>query len=85
MARRRWALLPHWQRLDDGFETELRLDSPRRWFRVGLFYGPPPGSHMGFWRTRGYGVRGWNYRVQVRPPGPGRWRCLTALAHRGHR
>lgn len=53
----------------------LRLTLPGRWFRVAAFFGQPPGSHMGFWRTRAYGLRGWNYRV-------GTFRhCLTVLLH----
>jgi hypothetical protein len=53
----------------------LRLTLPGRWFRVAVFYGTPPGSHMGFWRTRVDTLRGWNYRVgTIR-------RCATVLLH----
>lgn len=45
-----------------------------RRFRLGAYYGPPPGSHIGLWRTPGLG---WNLRVGKRYLGP----CLTLLAH----
>jgi hypothetical protein len=70
----------HARRLSDGWEADLRVMLPRRWWRVGVFYGPPPGSHMGWWLTGGDGLWGINYRRQV-SSGPGRWRCLTLLAH----
>jgi hypothetical protein len=62
--------------LDDGFEADLRVTLKGvRWWRIGLFLGPPPGSHMGFWQTRAWGLRGWNYR----------WgtfgNAITVLAH----
>jgi hypothetical protein len=46
----------------------------RRW-RTAAFYGDAPGSHMGFWRTDAFGLRGWNYRVGSLA------RCLTVFVH----
>lgn len=71
----------HARRLADGWESDLVIETSHRWLRGGLFYGPPPGSHMGFWRTNWAELHGWNYRVEVHRPGAGRWRCLTALLH----
>ena len=60
-----------------GFQIgcSLRITLPGRWFRVAAFLGEAPGSHMGFWRTRAYGLRGWNYRVGTIG------RCATVLLH----
>ena len=49
----------------------------RRWVRVAAYYGSPPGSHIGFWRTRAGTVHGWNLRIGKRYVGP----CLTLLVH----
>ncbi|MEU8023688.1 hypothetical protein AB0B88_15885 [Micromonospora haikouensis] len=61
---------------------DLRIETRRRWVRFALYYGTPPGSHIGFWRTRGRFsddslLRGWNLRVGRRYLGP----CLTLLVH----
>lgn len=78
----RVTLEAHAEQLDDGWQAWLRADEPGpggRFARAGLFYGPPPGSHTGWWRTRAGSVRGINYRVELsRLP---RWRCLTFLLH----
>ena len=66
----------HARRLDDGWEATAVIEGPKRWRRLGAFWGPPPGSHIGLWRTN-WGVRGWNFRVGRRYIGP----CLTLLAH----
>ena len=57
--------------------ADVRLSGPDRWVRFGVFYGTPPGSHIGLWRTRVDDLRGWNLRVGRRYAGP----CLTMLAH----
>lgn len=72
-----WALSRHARRLDDGWEADLRLTTRRRWYRVGAFYGTPPGSSIGLWRTRWGTLRGLNLRIGRRYVGP----CLTLLAH----
>lgn len=72
----------HARKLDNGWEADIVVTVPGHWLRAGAFYGPPPGSHMGWWRTRVDDLAGINYRAQVRPPSPdGGWRCLTLLAH----
>lgn len=49
-----------------------------RWVRLGVAVGSPPGSHIGFWRSRmGSGMAGWNLRVGKRYIGP----CVTAWVH----
>jgi hypothetical protein len=48
-----------------------------RWFRIALIYGTPPGSHIGYWRTRWCGLNGINLRVGRRYVGP----CLTLMLH----
>lgn len=68
----------HADRLDDGWQADAAVVVPGRWVRVGAFYGPPPGSHMGLWRTRCDDLRGLNWRVQLRNRP---WRCLTLIAH----
>jgi hypothetical protein len=67
----------HWRRTDDGFEFAMAVDLFGRWFRLGIFYGEPPGSRIGFWRTRCDELHGWNYRIGKQYTGP----CLTALLH----
>jgi hypothetical protein len=49
----------------------------RRWIRFAAYYGEPPGSHIGFWRTRWGTLSGWNLRVGRRYVGP----CLTVFVH----
>lgn len=52
----------------------------RRWIRLAAYAGSPPGSHMGWWVTRGGfygGLYGVNYRVGRHWPGP----CLTLFVH----
>jgi hypothetical protein len=57
--------------------ADLRLARHDRWVRAGVFYGTPPGSHIGLWRTRVDDLRGWNLRIGCRYTGP----CLTLLLH----
>lgn len=57
---------------------DIKVETPRRWYRLAAYFGEAPGSHMGFWRTRtGFsgGLQGWNYRIGTLH------RCLTVLAH----
>lgn len=56
---------------------DLRAEWRRRWVRAALIAGTPPGSNIGFWRTRMGAMRGWNFRVGRRYRGP----CVTALLH----
>jgi hypothetical protein len=59
--------------------VDARLVLPGwRWFRIGVFWGTAPGSHMGFWRTRWGSLQGINYRVGTLE------RNLTVLAHTAH-
>lgn len=53
----------------------LKVTVQGRWFRVAAYWGSAPGSHMGFWRSNAFGLRGWNYRVGNLN------RCLTAFVH----
>jgi len=64
-----------WQRGGD-----IVFKTRRRWLRLALYYGDLPGSHIGFWRTRGGfsgALYGWNLRVGKRIVGP----CLTMFVH----
>lgn len=66
----------HWP----GSQTDANLviRTRRRWLRLFVAYGTPPGSHIGLWHTDpAWGVHGWNLRVGRRYRGP----CLTVLAH----
>ena len=56
---------------------DWRFERLGRWLRIAAYYGSPPGSHIGFWRTRAGTVRGWNLRVGKRYIGP----CLTLMIH----
>ncbi|MFG2059681.1 hypothetical protein ACGFI9_37285 [Micromonospora sp. NPDC048930] len=56
---------------------DIVIRTRRRWLRLAVYYGTPPGSHIGFWRTKGHGLRGWNLRLGKRYAGP----CLTAFVH----
>lgn len=53
------------------------LTTRGRWLRFAVFYGTPPGSHIGVWRTRVDDLRGVNVRVGRRITGP----TLTLLVH----
>ena len=59
------------------WESSLVFLLGRRWIRFGAFYGEPPGSHIGLWRTRVDNLRGVNLRIGKRYLGP----CFTVLAH----
>ncbi len=58
-----------------------RLNRDRWRFRVAGFYGSPPGSHIGVWRTKwpsgASTLHGVNLRFGRRYVGP----CLTLLVH----
>lgn len=56
---------------------DCRFTIGKRWVRFAAYYGTPPGSHIGFWRTSGYGLNGWNLRIGRRIAGP----CLTLFIH----
>lgn len=59
---------------------DIRIETRRRWLRLAVYYGTPPGSRIGFWRTGGGfsgSLRGWNVRVGRRYVGP----CLTVFVH----
>lgn len=63
------------------FEMSLAGVAAGRWVRLGVFYGSAPGSHMmgrhlTVWRTRSFGMRGWNLRAGWWPSP-----CLTLLLH----
>lgn len=82
VAQRHFKILPADRRRPRGsFEACLALEALGRWVRAGVFYGEAPGSHMmdrhaAFWRTRAYGLYGWNLRLGWWP-GP----CVTMLLH----
>ncbi|MCX5066631.1 hypothetical protein OOJ91_12155 [Micromonospora lupini] len=68
------------ERNDTQSGGDVVIRTGRRWLRLAAYYGTPPGSHIGFWRTRGGfsgGIHGWNLRVGKRYIGP----CLTAFVH----
>lgn len=48
-----------------------------RWVRFAAYYGTPPGSHIGVWRTRMGEMVGINLRVGRRYVGP----TLTTFVH----
>ncbi|MFY1595464.1 hypothetical protein [Micromonospora sp. WMMD737] len=56
---------------------DIVIKTTGRWLRLAVYYGTPPGSHIGFWRTRYGTLRGWNLRLGKRYVGP----CLTAFVH----
>lgn len=51
--------------------------SRRWWIRLAAYYGRPPGSHIGLWRTRVDPLYGLNLRIGKRYVGP----CLTMFVH----
>lgn len=57
--------------------ADLSIDTLGRWVRICVAIGTPPGSHIGLWRTNGYGLRGLNLRIGRRIAGP----CLTVFIH----
>jgi hypothetical protein len=69
VARREWS--------SDNKGGDLVLWTRRRRYRLAAYWGTPPGSHIGFWRTRAGGLRGINLRIGRRYVGP----FLTILAH----
>lgn len=56
---------------------DIRIGDVRRgrWVRFAVYYGQPPGSRMGIWRTRCDTLRGWNWRYG------GMHRCVSVLVH----
>lgn len=67
------------------FDSGLKFTLFGRWYRFGLFIGSPPGSNMGYWRTKGgfSGTsQGWNYRFRVRSTS-GEVEHVTVLFHTG--
>lgn len=56
---------------------DVVITAGKRWLRVALYIGSPPGSHIGFWRTRIGPMRGLNLRIGRRYVGP----CVTVFAH----
>lgn len=78
----RLGISPEWHTDQKG--CDVRMTSRRRGFwRFSVYWGTPPGSHIGLWRTVTGDVRGLNLRVGRRITGP----CLTLLTHwkRGER
>lgn len=67
----------HGERTPEQIGGGIRVTVGRRWIRVAVYYGSPPGSHIGFWRTRVGGLLGLNLRIGRRYLGP----CLTVLVH----
>jgi hypothetical protein len=56
---------------------DVVLETSRRWYRLAAYFGTPPGSHIGVWRTRCDDLRGVNVRFGRRVAGP----CLTVFVH----
>lgn len=56
---------------------DVVFSGQRRWVRFAAYYGTPPGSYIGFWRTRVDDFRGLNLRLGRRFSGP----CLTMFVH----
>ena len=59
---------------------DLVVETRRRWIRFAAYYGQPPGSHIGLWRTRsGFSgaMKGLNLRIGKRYVGP----TLTVFVH----
>lgn len=68
------------ERGTDQFGGDVRVEWPGRWVRLAAYFGTPPGSHIGLWRTRGGysgALQGLNLRVGRRYVGP----CLTVFVH----
>ena len=65
------------ERNDQQWGGDARISGSRRWVRLALYIGTPPGSHIGFWRTRVADLRGWNLRIGRRYAGP----TLTLMLH----
>jgi hypothetical protein len=42
---------------------DIRFYGRRRWVRLAVYWGVPPGSHIGLWRTDTGTVHGWNLRI----------------------
>lgn len=72
--------MTHWEHTDTQLGGDVRTVLFDRWWRIALFYGQPPGSHIGLWRTRVDGLEGINLRIGRRYTGP----CLTLFIHTRH-
>lgn len=67
-----------WADGNKGLGVRLRSLRTGGFWRIAAYWGTPPGSHIGFWRTRYDGVlRGLNYRIGRRYVGP----TLTMFMH----
>jgi hypothetical protein len=56
--------------------AEIKVTTRNRWTRFVATFGTPPGSHIGFWRTNWFSLKGWNLRVGRRYQ-----TCLTLFIH----
>src|SRR6185369_9357910 len=74
-VERHWRFAP--ESRGNNLEATIVFQIGSRWIRLGVFYGTPPGSHIGFWRTQWADLRGLNLRIGRRYIGP----CLGFLAH----
>lgn len=66
-----------WHRTSCQWGGDFRIVLFGYWLRLAMFYGQPPGSHIGLWRTRFGTLRGLNLRIGRRYIGP----CLTLFMH----
>lgn len=65
------------ERNADQLGGDLVIETLGRWVRFAAYYGTPPGSHIGLWRTSVDDLRGLNLRIGRRYRGP----CLTVFVH----
>lgn len=70
----------YWEHNTSQWGGDIRIVLFDRWWRAALYFGQPPGSHIGLWRTRTDGLQGINLRVGHRYIGP----CLTVFIHTRH-
>lgn len=76
-VRREWHRGQKWPVDHGNYGGDVVIEAFGHWVRLALYYGSPPGSHIGLWRTRAGAVRGVNLRVGRRYTGP----ALTLLVH----
>jgi hypothetical protein len=58
-------------------DYDIVFEAFGRWVRFALYFGSPPGSHIGLWRTGWGELSGINLRIGRRYIGP----CLTVFVH----
>ncbi len=77
MSRSKTGIEIRRERHPDNRGGDLVIRTRHLRMRLAAYYGTPPGSHVGLWRTHSGELYGVNLRIGRRYTGP----CLTVFVH----